>query len=43
MGISLNPKQRPLRQRLMWFVALYTAGALVTVSTVYLLRAALFL
>ncbi|MGI9412494.1 MAG: DUF2474 domain-containing protein [Hyphomicrobiales bacterium] len=37
-----EPPERPLKQRLMWFAALYAAGALVTIVTVYTLRAALF-
>lgn len=36
-------RQRPLRERLMWFVALYVAGAITITVVVYLLRAALFL
>jgi len=43
MGTNSRQAQRPLGQRLMWFIVLYAAGAVVTVSTVYLLRAALFL
>ena len=35
-----EPK-RPLKQRLMWFIALYIAGAVVVTATVYTLRAAL--
>lgn len=34
--------QRPFKHRLMWFIALYIAGAVVFTATVYTLRAALF-
>jgi len=34
--------QRPLKHRLMWFIGLYIAGAVVVTATVYALRAALF-
>ncbi len=37
-----RPEDRPLRRRLMWFVALYAAGALVTVTVVYGLKALVF-
>lgn len=43
MDTDHRRQERPFSQRLMWFVALYVAGAVVTVSAVYLLRAALFL
>ena len=36
-----QPEIRPLRQRLMWFAALYAAGAAVTLGLSYLLRALL--
>ena len=36
------PENRPLRQRLAWFVALYAAGAAVTVIVVYGLKSVLF-
>ena len=35
--------ERPFKHRLMWFIALYIAGAVVVTATVYVLRAALFL
>ena len=38
-----TPEQRPLRHRLMWFVALYCAGAVVSLGVAYGLRALLFL
>lgn len=36
------PEERPLRRRLMWFAALYIAGAVITTGVVYGLKAALF-
>jgi hypothetical protein len=33
---------RPLRSRLLWFIALWLGGLLVTAAVAYLLRAALF-
>lgn len=37
------PEHRPLKERLLWFVALYVAGGAIALTLVYALRAALFL
>ena len=34
---------RPLRSRLLWFVALWIGGLVATATVAYLLRAALFI
>lgn len=36
------PEERTFGRRLAWFIALYAAGALVTVAVVYGLKAVLF-
>ena len=35
--------QRPFKERLMWFIVLYIAGAITITVAVYALRAVLFL
>ncbi len=42
MSAMPEQPQRPFKHRLMWFIALYIAGAVVVTATVYMLRAALF-
>ena len=34
---------RPLRRRLLWFIALWFSGLAITATVAYLLRAALFI
>jgi hypothetical protein len=35
--------RRPLRSRLLWFIALWIGGLVATAAAAYLLRAALFI